>query len=169
VMRLIEAFAANGAADGDLHLRLRYKTIRKVTSDIEALKFNTAIAALMEYVNELGRAEATREDLVALVKLLAPFAPHLADEAWEMLGERGFALEAAWPRRDEALASEEDVTLAVQVNGKLRGTLQAARATPEVELRARALALPAVARHLENRAVRKVVVVPGKVVSVVTD
>src|SRR5262249_22790562 len=103
VLRLVEA--GSGAA-GDPHLGLRDKTIRKVTGDIEAMKFNTAIAALMEYVNEIARTGAVREDLLTLVKLLGPFAPHLADEAWERLGERGFVLAAHWPRHDEALTSD---------------------------------------------------------------
>jgi leucyl-tRNA synthetase len=166
VWRLVEG---GSGATGDPHLRLRHKTIKKVTGDIEAMKFNTAIATLMEYVNEIARAGATREDLLALVKLLGPFAPHLADEAWEMLGERGFVLETRWPHHDEALASDDEVTLAVQVNGKLRGTLTLARGTSDAQVRAQALALPSVAKHLEERAVTKLVIVPDRVVSVVTD
>src|SRR5262249_42582444 len=107
VWRLAESVAGSAAASGDQHQRLRHKTIKKVTGDIEAMKFNTAIAALMQYVNEIARAGATREDLLTLVKLLGPFAPHLADEAWETLGERGFVLAAPWPRYDEALASDD--------------------------------------------------------------
>jgi leucyl-tRNA synthetase len=169
VWRLMETFAGGAAPAGDPHLRLRHKTIKKVTGDIAAMKFNTAIAALMEYVNEIARAGATREDLVTLVKLLGPFAPHLGDEAWEMLGEHGFVLGAEWPHFDEALTSDDEVTLAVQVNGKLRGTLQLARGSPEAQVRARALALPSVARHLEQRTVKKLVIVPDRIVSVVTD
>jgi len=169
VWRLVETFAGSAAPAGDPHQRLRHKTIRKVTGDIAAMKFNTAIAALMEYVNEIARAGATREDLVTLVKLLGPFAPHLADEAWEMLGEHGFVLAAQWPHYDEALASDDEVTVAVQVNGKVRGTLRLARGSPETEVRAQALALPSVARHIEQRTVTKVVVVPDRIVSVVAD
>jgi leucyl-tRNA synthetase len=166
VWRLVET---GSGATGDPHLRLRHKTIKKVTGDIEAMKFNTAIAALMEYVNELARAGATREDLLALVKLLGPFAPHLADEAWEMLGDRGFVLESQWPQHDEALAGDGEVTLAVQVNGKVRGTLTLARGTPDAQVRALALALPSVAKHLEQRSVKKLVIVPDRIVSVVAD
>jgi leucyl-tRNA synthetase len=169
VWRLVETLAGGAGAAGDPHQRLRHKTIKKVTGDIAAMKFNTAIAALMEYVNEIAKAGATREDLLTLVKLLGPFVPHLADEAWEMLGEHGFVLAAQWPQHDEALASDEEVTLAVQVNGKVRGTLRLARGSPETEVRALALALPSVARHLEQRTVKKLVVVPDRIVSVVTD
>ena len=121
VSGLVEKFADGDIATSDKHLRLRHKTIRKVTNDLEAMKFNTAIAALMEYVNEITKGSATREDLVTLVKLLGPFAPHLADEAWEALGEQGFVLQATWPQYIPALTGDAEMRLAVQVNGKLRG------------------------------------------------
>jgi leucyl-tRNA synthetase len=121
----------------------------------------------MEYVNELVAGGATREDLLTLIKLVAPFAPHLADEAWEKLGEKPFVVQAAWPAFDEALTVESIVTLAVQVNGKLRGNLDVAHDAPEAEVKERALAVPNVAKHLEGKTVRKVIVVPGKIVNVV--
>jgi leucyl-tRNA synthetase len=169
VSGLVEKFADGDIATGDKHLRLRHKTIRKVTNDLEAMKFNTAIAALMEYVNEIMKGSATREDLVTLVKLLGPFAPHLADEAWEALGEQGFVLQATWPQYIPALTDDAEMRLAVQVNGKLRGTLELARDTPEVSVRAQALALPPVAKHVENRTVKTILVVPGKIVSIVVE
>jgi leucyl-tRNA synthetase len=169
VLRLAEKVARAGAPAGDPHLRLRHKTIRKVTADLDAMKFNTAIAALMEFVNELARGGATRDDVTALVKLLGPFAPHLADEAWEALGERGFVIEAAWPNYSDELASDSEVTLAVQVNGKLRGTLQSVRDASEASLRAQAIALPSVARYIEHRAIKSVLVIPGKVVNIVVE
>ncbi len=174
VWRLVEDVAArsgNGAPgdDGAATLRLRHKTIRKVTADLEAMKFNTAIAALMEYVNELAKAGATREDVLTLVKLIAPFAPHLAEEAWETLGQLGFVIDAEWPRYAEGLARDDDVTLAIQVNGKLRATLRAARNAPAETLRAQALALPAVEKHVGNGSVKSIRVVPDKVVSIVTE
>ena len=89
VWRLVEEWTADKAPTDDPHLRLRHKTIKKVTGDLERMAFNTAIAAMMEFVNELTAKGATREDLLALVKLVGPFAPHLGDEAWEKLGEKG--------------------------------------------------------------------------------
>ena len=134
------------------------------------MKFNTAIAALMEYLNEIAKPGAAREDVVTLIKLLAPFAPHLADEAWETLGERGFVLEAGWPPHDAALDKRRCG------DGRGSGQRQAARhrascraARREDEVRARALALPSVAKHLEARTITKVVVVPDKIVSVVVE
>jgi leucyl-tRNA synthetase len=170
VWRLVEEHehATARPPGGDPHLRLRHKTIQRVTADLERLQFNTAIAALMTYTHELASKGSTREDLVTLVKLVGPFAPHLGDEAWERLGGTGFLLEQPWPSFDVALTVEERVTYAVQVNGKLRGSLEVERGTPEAELRERALALPNVVRQLEGGlAVGKVIVVPDKVVNIV--
>ena len=169
VSRLVEKLADGDIATGDPHLRLRHKTIGKVTNDLAALKFNTAIAALMEYVNEIMKRGATREDLVTLAKLLGPFAPHLADEAWEALGEQGFVIQTTWPQYESALAGDAEMRLAVQVNGKVRGTLELARDTPEASVRAKALALPPVARHVEQRTVKTIIIVPGKIVSIVLE
>jgi leucyl-tRNA synthetase len=167
VWRLVEEHDPARVPAGDPHLRLRHKTIKKVTADLEHLKFNTAIAALMEYVNALVAGPPAREDVVTLVKLVGPFAPHLGDEAWERLGEKPFLIQAAWPRHDEALTIDAVITLAVQVNGKLRGNMEVARDAPEAELREKALAIPNVARHLEGKTVRKIIVVSGKIVNIV--
>ena len=167
VFRLVEGFAAAGATD-DPHRSLRHRTITKVTEDLEALKFNTAIAALMEYVNALTRQAPTRDDLIALIRLLGPFAPHIADEAWETLGEKEFVIEAAWPDAPPDPAGDAEVTLAVQVDGKLRATLTLPRNAPETQVRAEALALSAVGRHTQGKPIKAVHIVPGKVVSIVT-
>jgi leucyl-tRNA synthetase len=166
VWRLVEELDPARAPADDPHRSLRHKTIKAVSADLESMKFNTAIARLMEYVNELGRG-ATREDVVTLVKLLGPFAPHLGDEAWERLGEKGFLLQASWPTYDEALTVDAVVTLAIQINGKLRGSVEVPRTAAEAEVREKALALPNVAKHLEGKTVRKVIVVPGKIVNIV--
>ncbi|MCP3139092.1 leucine--tRNA ligase [Pyxidicoccus xibeiensis] len=168
VWRLVEEFEPARAPQDDPHQRLRHKTVQRVTADLERLQFNTAIAALMTYTNELTSKGSTREDLVTLVKLVGPFAPHLGDEAWERLGGTGFLLEQAWPGFDVALTVDALVTYAVQVNGKLRGNLELARGTPEAEVREQALALPNVVRQLEGgKTVSKVIVVPDKVVNIV--
>ena len=167
VWRLIEDFDEQKAPANDPHLRLRHKTIKRVTVDLGRMAFNTAVAAMMEYINELGRGGVTREDLLALIKLLGPFAPHLGDEAWEKMGQQGFLLQAAWPTYDEALTIDSVVTLGVQVNGKLRGDIQIARDAPEAEVREKAMAVPNVAKHLEGKTVRKVIVVAGKIVNIV--
>jgi leucyl-tRNA synthetase len=168
VWRFCEELDPAKAPSGDPNLRLRHKTIKRVTADLERMQFNTAIAGLMEYVNELGKTGATREDLLTLVELVGPFAPHLGDECWERLGGKGFLLEAGWPTYDEALTIDERVTVGVQVDGKLRGEVELARDASEDDARAAALALPNVAKHLEGRAVKKLIYKPGRIIGLVT-
>jgi leucyl-tRNA synthetase len=166
VWRLVEEFDEKKVT-GDPHLRLRHKTIKKVSGDLDRMAFNTAVAAMMEYLNVLTSSGATREDLLTLIKLVGPFAPHLGDEAWEKLGQQGFLLQVPWPSYDEALTIDAVVTLGVQVNGKLRGDVQIARGAPEAEVREKAMAVPNVAKYLEGKTVRKVIVVAGKIVNIV--
>jgi leucyl-tRNA synthetase len=171
VWRLVEEFDAAKAPADDPHKVLRHKTIKKVSGDLERMQFNTAVAAMMEYVNALlegGVSTATREDLLALIKLVGPYAPHLGDEAWEKLGEKGFLLEAAWPKWDEALTIDATVTMAVQVDGKVRGTVEIARDASEEAARAAALALPNVQKHLEGRKLVKFIYKPGRIIGLVT-
>jgi len=166
--RLCEEWDAARAPAGDPHLRLRHKTIRRVTADLERMQFNTAISALMEYVNEMVSGGATREDLLTLIKLVGPYAPHLGDEAWERLGERGFLLESSWPTFDEALTIDAQVTVGVQVDGKLRGSVELPRDASEDDARAAALAIPNVAKHLEGRAIKKFIYKAGRIIGIVT-
>jgi leucyl-tRNA synthetase len=173
--------AAAGATGPFLELRRRtHRTIRKVTDAFEGdLKFNTAIAALMELVNDLYALEpssdaeraAVREALVAVAELLAPFAPHAAEELWhEALGPAArdrLLADAPWPSFDPALVAADVVTIAVQVNGKLRGEVQAPVAATEAEVRALAEADARVAAHLSGKAVRKLVFVPKRLMNFV--
>jgi leucyl-tRNA synthetase len=167
VWRMIEEIDPTKPSTSDPHLRLRHKTIKRVTQDLEAMAFNTAIAAMMEYNNELTSKGATREDLLAMVKMLGPYCPHFADEAWEKLGETGFVIDVAWPTWDEALTIDDEVTLAIQINGKLRGDMTLSRSLPEEEVKARVLALPSIVKHLDGKTIRKVIVVPGRIVNIV--
>jgi leucyl-tRNA synthetase len=164
-----------------LELRRRtHRTLKKVTESFEGdLKFNTAIAALMELVNELYALEPTREAdraavkeaLGALATLLAPFAPHVAEELWhELVGAAArdrLLAEEPWPSFDLALVAADVVTIAVQVNGKLRGEVQAPVAATEAEVRALAEAEDRVKAHLAGKAVRKVVFVPKRLLNFV--
>ena len=171
VWRLVEEWDAARAPADDPHLRLRHKTIKKVTGDLERMQFNTAIAALMEYLNVLaegGVNHAARADLDAMIRLAAPFAPHLADEAWERLGDRGFVLQAAWPSFDDALTIDATVTIGVQVDGKVRGTVEIAPDAGEDAARAAALAVANVAKHLEGRTIKKFIYKPGRIIGIVT-
>jgi leucyl-tRNA synthetase len=171
VWRLVEEWDAAKAPASDPHLRLRHKTIKKVTGDLERMQFNTAIAAMMEYLNVLaegGGNHAARADLDAMIRLVAPFAPHLADEASERLGGQGFALEQAWPPFDNALTIDATVSLGVQVDGKVRGSVDISPTASEDEARAAALALANVAKHLEGRAIKKFIYKPGRIIGIVT-
>ncbi|HET9595184.1 MAG TPA: leucine--tRNA ligase [Anaeromyxobacteraceae bacterium] len=173
---------ALATASGDaLELRRRtHRTIQKVTQGLEGdLKFNTGIAALMELLNDLsayepadgaGRA-AVREALVAFAALLAPFAPHVAEELWhEVLGAPArdrLLAEEPWPAFDPALVVADTVTIAVQVNGKLRGEVKAAAGAGEAEVRALAEAEEKVRSHMSGKTVRKVVFVPKRLINFV--
>jgi leucyl-tRNA synthetase len=167
VFRLVDEFSEASAPAGDPHQRIRHRTIRQVQADLERMQFNTAIARLMEYLNELVSKGATREDLTVLVLLVGPYAPHLADEAWEMLGNKGFVLAQRWPVYDEALTKDDTVTVVVQVNGKLRGEFTAAADATQDALREAALGLDKVKPHLAGKSVKKVIVVPKKLVNIV--
>jgi leucyl-tRNA synthetase len=174
--------AARGAQGAFLELRRRtHRTIKRVTEGFEDdLKFNTSIAALMELVNELtalpeaktdADRAAVREALAALAALLAPFAPHLAEELWHELAgpaaREQFLCEQPWPSFDPALVAADTVSIAVQVNGKLRGEVQAPAAAAEAEVRALAEADDKVQGYLAGKPVRKVVFVPKRLINFV--
>jgi leucyl-tRNA synthetase len=145
-----------------------HRTIRKVTADTEALQYNTAIAAMMEYVNELREQGARSRELVEpLVIMLAPYAPHIAEELWELLGGEETVFQAAWPAYDERLASAGDVEIAVQVNGKLRSRLTVPRGMAEKDVLARVLADEAVKKFVDGQKVKKVIYVQDRLVNLV--
>ena len=148
--------------------RLLHATIQKVGEDIEGLRFNTAIAALMEFVNaatKWGHVPHATAETFAL--LLAPFAPHLAEELWRVLGHDQTLAYASWPETDPELLKADTVEIAVQVNGKLRGTVQVDAEASKEALVAAARAEPNVARYLEDGTVRKEIAVPGRLVNFV--
>jgi leucyl-tRNA synthetase len=156
--------------------RMTHRTIARVTHDtFDRLQFNTAIAALMELVNELtsfepigGRQyEALRESLEVLALCLSPFAPHIAEECWHGIGRTEELALHAWPDADPALVAEEEVTVAVQVNGKLRGEVRVPVDASQDLVQERALALDRVKSHLDGKAIRKVVYVPKRLMNLV--
>jgi leucyl-tRNA synthetase len=150
--------------------RALHRTVRKVTEDIPRLSYNTAIAALMAYMNVLRTGERTphRGEVEPLVRLVAPFAPHIAEELWERFGHQTSVFDGGWPPFDPALAAEQTATVAVQVNGKLRGTVVVAPDEAEDAVRAAALADPGIAKHTTGT-VRKVVYVPGRLMNIVME
>ena len=153
------------AASGQ-DLILRHQTIEKVGSDIEALKFNTAISALMVYLNRLTEQKTTsREDFSTFLALLHPFAPHVTDELWEVSGGEGTLMKRAWPVADLSVIASRDIEIPVQVNGKVKGRLTVKETTPQEEIKR--LALEAALAHPAGKTVVKVIVVPGRLVSIV--
>jgi leucyl-tRNA synthetase len=155
-----------------------HRTIKKVTEDIERFHFNTAIAAIMELVNYLYQVKAdipntrqgkatVQEVINALVVLLAPFCPHIAEELWQIAGHGESVMRAAWPAYDPAAVTVETIVIVVQVNGKLRERLIIPAAAREEEVKQLALTSLKVQRHIEGKEVQKTIFVPKKLVNIV--
>jgi len=163
----VEERQESGAPDPAV-MRKLHQTIRKVGDDIARLSYNTAIAAMMEYMNALraGERAVHRAEVEPLVPLAAPFAPHICEEMWERLGHSGSIFDGHWPEFDAALATEDEVDLAVQVNGKLRGTVRVAKAVSESDALAAAMRETSIAKFVTG-APRKVIFVPGRLLNLV--
>ena len=149
--------------------RILHKTIKKVTADISAMSFNTAISTLMIAVNEItdNPVSPNRVQFEILLKLIAPFAPHVAEELWYSLGNKKSIHISGWPIFDEALTIEDEANIIVQVNGKVRASFKASKTLKEAELEAQAKAIPEVQKWLEGKSIKKVIVIKGKLVSIV--
>ena len=178
VWTLTQEFLAAEPSDAhNAQLRvLAHKTIKKVSEDLENLSFNTAVAAMMETVNELYRIKAAegykahadwRFMLESLIKLLAPFAPHITEELWQQLGREESVHSGGWPHHDESLIVEEQMTIAVQVNGKVRAEFTVDRAAGKDAIVAAARSQERAKPYLEGKEIKKTVYVPGRLVSFV--
>lgn len=149
-------------------LQLVHQTIKKVTEDIEALHFNTAISALMVLSNELNRLKAVpREAISIFARLLHPFAPHLGEEMWEMIGEKESVQLAPWPEYDASVAERSEVEIPVQILGKVRGRITIAKDADQDEVLAKAKELPQISSQLDGKTIRKVIYVPGKILNLI--
>jgi leucyl-tRNA synthetase len=172
VQRVWRLASSSSPAEGEDEALKRklHKAVAAAGEAIEGLQFNKAVAQLYELTSaiEKARPSATRHEAVrTLILLAAPAAPHLAEECWAMLGEAGMVADASWPSFDPALLVDDQVTLAVQVNGKLRDTLNAPRGLDRAAAEALALASDKVQRQLAGVAPRKVIVVPDRLVNIV--
>ena len=158
---------ADGEPDREV-MRKLHQTIRKVGDDVPRLGYNTAIAAMMEYMNVLraGERRAHRAEVEPLVQLVSPFAPHIAEELWERLGHDRGVFDSGWPSYDEALAAEETIELVVQVNGKVRGRLRVRPDITREDAVAAALADDAIKRFATGTP-KKVIFVPGRLLNLV--
>jgi leucyl-tRNA synthetase len=176
VQRVWSEFDAEpkGEADAARQTELRratHKAIKAVTDAIEGWRFNSAIARLHSFVGVVRAhpegGAARREALSALARLISPFAPHLAEECWQRLGETGLVAAAAWPTYDPALAEDEERVLPVQINGKRRGEIRAQAGASEREVEKIVLDDPEIARRLEGLSIRRVIVVKDRIVNIV--
>lgn len=147
---------------------LLHKTIKKVTEDIEGFKFNTAISAMMIFVNEAEGASLAKDDHEAFLKILSPFAPHLTEELWEMAGHADLIAHAPWPHYDPALVIDTEVEIALQVLGKVKDRITVPADADEKELERLALANEKVKASLEGKTVKQVIVVKKRLVNIVT-
>jgi leucyl-tRNA synthetase len=192
-----EAGGQRFTAGDDVPLaRLRHRTVKRVTHDLERLRFNTLVASLMEFANELGeryrpgtwRTSTFQEAVETLVLLLAPAAPFIAEALWQItggfgrapstpptageptvaFGPTGSVHQQAWPTWDEALTREEVATIVVQVNGKLRDRIELPVDADEATVRSTALARPKIQEHVTNPARARFVYVPGRLLNIVT-
>ena len=165
------ATGPSGGEGSDENLRRKlHKIIAAVGTAIEGLQFNKAVAQLYELVSaiEKARPSADRAEAVAaLIKLISPMASHLAEEAWVALGGEGLVADASWPEFDPSLLVDDQVTLAVQINGKLRDTLTATKGADKATLEAMALGSDKILRLLDGAAPKKVIVVPDRLVNIV--
>ena len=167
VWRIAEREILDDPSPSEL-VRLLHKTIKKVTSDTESLDFNTAISQMMIFVNELFKQQNLHRDIwEPFIRVLAPYAPHLAEELWERAGCRSPVSLAEWPSYDESLTHDDTLTIAVQVNGKVRAEFETARGTGKDRIEAQARAIPKIQGYLEGRTPVRTVVVPNKLVNFV--
>jgi len=149
-------------------LRAMHRCILDVTERIDQMKFNTAVSALMTYVNYLSNMKIIPAQMYeVLLKLLSPFAPHLAEEMWARLGHQSLIVRERWPEGDKKLADSEVVTIAVQINGKMRGTIECAKDADDEEVKQKALALENVARQTSQSEIKKIIVVKNRIVNIV--
>ncbi len=145
-----------------------HKAIRKVTMDIEEMKFNTAIATMMSLINEIYEVKSlTKDELNIFTRLLCPFAPHICEEMWEYLGEEGFASLSKWPEYDESKTVDNQVEIAVQICGKLRGRLIVSADAEQSEVMKKFFATPALAAHAKGKRIVKEIYVKNKLLNVV--
>ncbi|HXJ32557.1 MAG TPA: leucine--tRNA ligase [Candidatus Eisenbacteria bacterium] len=166
-VHVVATRTASNAIDDETK-RLVHRTVKKVTDDIAAMRFNTAVSAMMILTNHLQALDhPPREALEKLVLCLSPYAPHLAEELWERLGHTPSIADHPWPTYDPALCVDDQIEIAVQVNGRVRGRITVARDTPEAVARDLALGDEGAKPFLEGKTVKKIVYVPGRIVNLI--
>ena len=157
-------------------IKITHKSIKAITEDIEALHFNKAVARLYEFTNAIsarthgeGMAEVRREAIETLILLLAPMMPHLSEELWSLIGHKTMVVDTPWPSVIEELTVDDTITMAIQINGKVRDTIEVAKDADANALEAAALASEKIQRFIDGLTVRKVIAIPGKIVNIVAN
>lgn len=164
----LQEFLKDEAGYSKQHTTLMHKTIKKVSEDFEAMKYNTAIAAMMSAVNEFYNDKyITRDELKSLIIILNPIAPHVTEEIWEVQGFRGMLNEASWPEWDDEKTTEDIIELPVQINGKVRGKIEISKDAGLEEAREKAKADESLSKNLEGKDIVKEIYVPGKIFNIV--
>jgi leucyl-tRNA synthetase len=164
----VERLTVTDTPPTDEDLKILHKTIKKVGEDIEGLRFNTAISQMMIFVNHFTKENRyPRACLKPFVQLLAPFSPHAAEELWELLGEKNSLSYTPWPAFDPALAKDDKITIAVQVLGKTRGTIEIEPGTAQPSVEEMAKSAAGVTNHLAGKTIKKVIYVPNKIINFV--
>ncbi|MCR4279851.1 MAG: leucine--tRNA ligase [Candidatus Komeilibacteria bacterium] len=165
--RFLEKVYRLAPTTGDENQKALHKVIKKVTADIENFKFNTAIAAMMTYLNDVG-GKISASALEKFIIILSPFAPHLAEEIWEKLGHDQSIFLADWPEYDPRLVAEEEIQLVVQVNGRVRDKIMMTRGTAEASVEAVVMDLPKVKPFVDGAEIQRIIHVPDKLINIVT-
>ena len=165
---LSKRIVTNRNEETEKSIKILHQTIAKVTKDIEELRFNTAISQMMTFVKVVMTFNVLhRDDMLTFLKVLSPFAPHIADELSFRLSEKNFLLDMDWPKFNPALLVEDNVEVVIQVNGKKRGSLSLKKDASEEDVRTLALNDPDLQRFIDGKEVVKVVVVPNRIVNIV--
>ena len=171
VFRLVVDNADKIVEEYDTNLEMSYhKMVKKVTSDFETLQFNTAISAMMIFINDVYKAERVSKCFIeGFVKMFACICPHVGEELWQIMGHNNTITYEAWPTYDESKTIEDEVSIAVQVNGKLRGTVTVARGSGQDVIEPLAMELATVKAQIEGKTIRKVIVVKDKIINIVAN
>ena len=168
--RFYDLFTSDKITDQDTKeaLKLGHRLVHGVTTDIEALSFNTAIAKLMEFMNDFTKLDSyPRSVLKRAIHCLSPLAPHLAEECWELLGEKEALSFVSYPEVDSSLLEDETITYVVQVNGKLRGRFDLPKDQPEEIITKKAMEHPGIKKFVEGQEIERIIFVPNKLLNVV--
>jgi leucyl-tRNA synthetase len=144
-----------------------HRAVKKVGCDIEVLKFNTAIATLMSLVNDYYITPPNKMEIKVLLTLLSPFAPHIAEELWELQGFKGYASEQPWPVYDESKTIDESITIAVQVMGKLRGTINIPADSTDEFVVQTAVSDEKIAKYIESKEIMRTIVIKNKLINLI--